>query len=178
MQQQQWLRLQQHARLVASTIACVLHRRGMMTWCVVVQLWRLQRERDPAHRAARCFHDRCGRRQARARAAAVAPESGGCTCAGRKLPGFPILATGGVDSAHTGLQFLLAGASGVQVCSAVQNRDSTVIKDYVSGLRTLLYLKSRGDLAGWIGQHPGVKPTHQVFVCVCVCVCVRACVCV
>lgn len=51
-----------------------------------------------------------------------------------------------------------------QVCSAVQNRDSTVIKDYVSGLKTLLYLKSRGDLADWIGQYPGKVPTHQVCV--------------
>ena len=32
------------------------------------------------------------------------------------LPGFPILATGGIDSAHSALQFLHAGASVVQVC--------------------------------------------------------------
>lgn len=34
---------------------------------------------------------------------------------GRELPGFPILATGGIDSAETGLQFLHAGASVLQV---------------------------------------------------------------
>ena len=33
----------------------------------------------------------------------------------RALPGFPILATGGIDSAETGLQFLHAGASVLQV---------------------------------------------------------------
>ncbi len=70
----------------------------------------------------------------------------------RALPGFPILATGGCDSAHTALQFLMAGASAVQVCSAVQNQDSTVIADYLSGLQALLYLKSRSDLANWNGQ--------------------------
>ena len=32
------------------------------------------------------------------------------------LPGFPILATGGIDSAASALQFLHAGASVVQVC--------------------------------------------------------------
>ena len=31
------------------------------------------------------------------------------------LPGFPILATGGIDSAEAGLQFLHAGASVLQV---------------------------------------------------------------
>ena len=36
---------------------------------------------------------------------------------GRALPGFPILATGGIDSAEAGLQFLNAGASVLQVHS-------------------------------------------------------------
>ncbi|TNN60412.1 Dihydropyrimidine dehydrogenase [NADP(+)] [Liparis tanakae] len=48
----------------------------------------------------------------------------------RAIPGFPILATGGIDSAESGLQFLHAGASVLQVCSAVQNQDFTVIDDY------------------------------------------------
>lgn len=33
----------------------------------------------------------------------------------RAIPGFPVLATGGIDSAETGLQFLHAGASALQV---------------------------------------------------------------
>lgn len=37
------------------------------------------------------------------------------TAIGRALPGFPILATGGIDSADAGLQFLLGGASALQV---------------------------------------------------------------
>lgn len=60
----------------------------------------------------------------------------------RHLPGFPILATGGIDSAEAGLQFLYGGASVLQVCSAVQNQDFTVIEDYISGLKALLYLQS------------------------------------
>ncbi|CAF3272577.1 unnamed protein product [Rotaria socialis] len=77
----------------------------------------------------------------------------------RALPGFPILATGGIDSADSGMQFLYAGASALQVCSAVQNQDFTLIDDYVTGLQALLYLKSLG-LEGWDGQSPPT-PKHQ-----------------
>lgn len=37
----------------------------------------------------------------------------------RAIPGFPILATGGIDSADTGLQFLHAGASVLQVITTI-----------------------------------------------------------
>lgn len=73
---------------------------------------------------------------------------------GRALPGFPILATGGIDSAEAGLQFLHAGASVLQICSSVQNQDFTVIEDYCLGLKALLYLKSVEELRDWDGQSP------------------------
>ena len=44
------------------------------------------------------------------------------------LPDFPILATGGIDSAETAMQFLQAGAQVAQIGSAVQNQDFTVIQ--------------------------------------------------
>ncbi|RXN27927.1 dihydropyrimidine dehydrogenase [NADP(+)] [Labeo rohita] len=72
----------------------------------------------------------------------------------KALPGFPILATGGIDSAESGLQFLHAGATVLQVCSAVQNQDFTVIDDYCTGLKALLYLKSIEELQNWDGQSP------------------------
>ena len=78
----------------------------------------------------------------------------------RALPGYPILATGGCDSAESALQFIMAGASAVQICSAVQNQDFTVIADYNSGLKPMLYMKSRPDLADWDGQSPRT-PKHQ-----------------
>lgn len=77
-----------------------------------------------------------------------------------RLSGFPILATGGIDSADAGLQFLYAGASALQVCSAVQNQDFTVIDDYITGLKTLLYLKSTDAFKDWDGQAPPT-PKHQ-----------------
>ena len=47
-----------------------------------------------------------------------------------------------------------------QVCSAVQNQDFTLIDDYVTGLKTLLYLRSL-ELHGWDGQSPPT-PKHQL----------------
>lgn len=70
----------------------------------------------------------------------------------KNFPGFPILATGGIDSADAALQFLHAGASTVQICSSIQNQDFTVVQDYITGLQALLYLQSREDLAQWDGQ--------------------------
>ncbi|MGH0150954.1 UNVERIFIED_CONTAM: hypothetical protein FKN15_043760 [Acipenser sinensis] len=78
----------------------------------------------------------------------------------RALPGFPILATGGIDSAESGLQFLHAGASVLQVCSAIQNQDFTLIQDYCTGLKALLYLQSLEQLQDWDGQSPPT-PRHQ-----------------
>lgn len=48
-----------------------------------------------------------------------------------------------------------------QVCSSVQNQDSTVIVDYASGLQALLYLRGREDAADWKGQYHRVTPPHQ-----------------
>jgi len=79
----------------------------------------------------------------------------------KALPGYPILATGGIDSAEAGLQFLSAGASVLQVCSAVQNQDFTLIEDYVTGLKALLYLKSIESLKDWDGQSPPTSK-HQL----------------
>eukprot|EP00761_Pharyngomonas_kirbyi_P003127 gb/GECH01003131.1/.p1 GENE.gb/GECH01003131.1/~~gb/GECH01003131.1/.p1 ORF type:complete len:1040 (+),score=276.95 gb/GECH01003131.1/:1-3120(+) len=72
----------------------------------------------------------------------------------RALPDFPILATGGADSADTSLQFFLVGASTVQICSAIQNQDFTVVQDYITGLKCLLYLQACEGLEGWVGQSP------------------------
>ena len=76
------------------------------------------------------------------------------------LPGFAIMAAGGVESADTALQFLHCGASVVQVCSAIHNQDFTLVEDYVTGLKTLLYLQGVTELAAWDGQSPPT-PKHQ-----------------
>ncbi|XP_066997370.2 dihydropyrimidine dehydrogenase [NADP(+)] [Anabrus simplex] len=72
----------------------------------------------------------------------------------KELPGFTILGIGGIDSAEVGLQFLQCGASLLQVGSAIQNQDFTLIDDYVTGLKTLLYLKGIEQLKSWDGQSP------------------------
>ncbi len=79
---------------------------------------------------------------------------------GNALPGFAVMAAGGVESAETALQFLHCGASVVQVCSAIHNQDFTLVEDYITGLKTLLYLQSLGELSEWEGQSPPT-PKHQ-----------------
>ena len=68
--------------------------------------------------------------------------------------------TGGIDSAESGLQFLYGGASVLQVCSAVQNQDFTVVDDYITGLKALLYLQSFDTFKDWDGQ-AAPTPKHQ-----------------
>lgn len=78
-----------------------------------------------------------------------------------------ILGIGGIDSADVAMQFLQCGASAVQICSAVQNQDFTLIEDYCTGLRALLYLD--GKLPGWDGQSPPTfkhqkgKPVQSLY---------------
>lgn len=72
----------------------------------------------------------------------------------RALPGYPIMGAGGIESADTAIQFLHCGAGVVQVCSAIQNQDFTVVQDYITGLKAYLYLQTRSDLQDWDGQSP------------------------
>jgi len=70
------------------------------------------------------------------------------------MPGTPVMATGGIDSGHTALQFIHVGSPALQICSAVQNQDFTVVYDYISALQFALYALSRPDLDDWDGQTP------------------------
>jgi len=79
----------------------------------------------------------------------------------KALPGFPILATGGIDSADVTMQFLYAGASVMQVSSAIQNQDFTVVDDYITGLKALLYLSTLEGLEEWDGQSPPTSRTQK-----------------
>ncbi|XP_017094650.2 dihydropyrimidine dehydrogenase [NADP(+)] [Drosophila bipectinata] len=81
----------------------------------------------------------------------------------RRVPGFPILGIGGIDSGEVALQFIQAGATVLQICSSVQNQDFTVIEDYCTSLRALLFLKANPpptNGAFWDGQSPPT-PVHQ-----------------
>lgn len=40
------------------------------------------------------------------------------------------------------------------MCSAIQNQDFTVIEDYCTGLKALLYLPTIEELQNWDGQSP------------------------
>mmetsp|Transcript_6753 Transcript_6753/g.16549 ORF Transcript_6753/g.16549 Transcript_6753/m.16549 type:complete len:1118 (+) Transcript_6753:44-3397(+) len=85
-------------------------------------------------------------------------------------PGLPIMATGGVSSAASTIQFLHIGASVVQICSALQNQDYTIINDYMSGLKAHLYLNGRGDYDtkeyqnSWHATRPWYKSKEERLV--------------
>jgi dihydropyrimidine dehydrogenase (NADP+) len=70
------------------------------------------------------------------------------------IPGINIMATGGIESADTAVQFLHCGAGVMQICSAIQNQDFTVVEDYITGLKAYLYLQARSDLKNWDAQSP------------------------
>jgi len=55
------------------------------------------------------------------------------------------------------LCFFHAGAGVVQICSAIQNQDFTVVHDYITGLKAYLYLQAREDLKNWDGQSPPLE---------------------
>ncbi|EDW77983.2 uncharacterized protein Dwil_GK24771 [Drosophila willistoni] len=81
----------------------------------------------------------------------------------KKLQNIAILGTGGVESGETALQFIHAGASLVQISSAIQNQNFAIIEDYCSSLRALLYLKANpppNDGHLWDGQSLP-QPLHQ-----------------
>jgi len=72
----------------------------------------------------------------------------------KDMPGYPIMATGGIDNADSGLQFIHCGASVLQVSSAIQNQDFTIVQDWISGLKALLYLNNHPSFKEWRGQSP------------------------
>lgn len=82
---------------------------------------------------------------------------------GNALPNFPIMGTGGIDSADSALQYLQCGASVLQICSAIQNQDFSVIQDYITGLKALLYLESNppSESFHWDGQSPPVQKLQK-----------------
>ena len=65
-----------------------------------------------------------------------------------KLPGFPILAAGGVDSAESALQFLHCGASVVEVCGdmSAQSLISLSLSLVVSLCRCVVLYTIRSSL--------------------------------
>ena len=79
--------------------------------------------------------------------------------------GIEMMATGGITSAEHALWYnLYGGCSVFQVCSAVQDQDFSIISDYITGLKALIYLHNRHDLIkkGWMGQSPPVLKMQKV----------------
>eukprot|EP00922_Rhytidocystis_sp_ex-Travisia-forbesii_P046264 GHVS01068980.1.p1 GENE.GHVS01068980.1~~GHVS01068980.1.p1 ORF type:complete len:1051 (+),score=138.18 GHVS01068980.1:2-3154(+) len=76
-------------------------------------------------------------------------------------PELPIMGTGGISSAESALAYIRMGAAVLQICSAIQNQDFTVVQDYITGLKALIYMMGRKDLSNWNGQAPPVDYSNN-----------------
>ncbi|CEM00688.1 unnamed protein product [Vitrella brassicaformis CCMP3155] len=86
-----------------------------------------------------------------------------CATITKFCPGLAIMATGGISSAHSALNYMMMGASVCQVGSAIQNQDFTIIDDYVTGLKAHLYMMGRKDLSEWNLQTPPVSRDGSAY---------------
>jgi len=73
-------------------------------------------------------------------------------------PDFAIMGTGGVSSADSTMQLTRLGASVMQICSAIQNQDFSIVNDYILGLKAMLYRMGRGDFASKSVQYQNSWP--------------------
>lgn len=76
-------------------------------------------------------------------------------------PDFCIMGTGGVSSADSTMQLLRLGASVMQICSAIQNQDYSIVNDYSLGLKAMLYRMGRGDFASGKSNFQNSWPAGQ-----------------
>jgi dihydropyrimidine dehydrogenase (NAD+) subunit PreA len=80
-------------------------------------------------------------------------------CARDPEVGIPISGIGGVETWTDAVEFLLLGASNVQVCTAVMHHGFAIVKEMVSGLSDYLDSKGMAEVSELIGKSQN-KITH------------------
>ena len=75
-----------------------------------------------------------------------------CECARDPEVGIPISGIGGVRTWQDALEFLLLGATNVQVCTAVMHHGFAIVEDMIDGLSNYMDARGVADLSGLIGQ--------------------------
>lgn len=70
----------------------------------------------------------------------------------RDLRGFPISGIGGVSTWQDAVEFMLLGASNVQVCTAVMNHGFRIVEDMIDGLQNWMEEKGFNTLDDFIGK--------------------------
>lgn len=73
------------------------------------------------------------------------------------FPSLSIFGIGGIWNSYHALQHLYAGASVVEMCSAIQRYSFEIAHELISGLQFYLYPWSRPDLTALLSQHIGTK---------------------
>ena len=69
----------------------------------------------------------------------------------REAVGLPIVGVGGIESSRDVLEYMMAGASAVQVGSAVGRRGLTVFREICDGLSSYMTAHDMSDLSGIVG---------------------------
>jgi dihydropyrimidine dehydrogenase (NAD+) subunit PreA len=73
-------------------------------------------------------------------------------CARDPLVGIPISGIGGVSTWRDAVEFLLMGASGVQVCTAVMHHGFRIVEDMIDGLNNYLDQKGIASVMDIVGK--------------------------
>eukprot|EP00792_Barthelona_sp_PAP020_P007747 TRINITY_DN3160_c2_g1_i14.p1 TRINITY_DN3160_c2_g1~~TRINITY_DN3160_c2_g1_i14.p1 ORF type:complete len:957 (-),score=317.14 TRINITY_DN3160_c2_g1_i14:853-3690(-) len=61
----------------------------------------------------------------------------------KKYPDIPLLATGGCDGGLSAMQYIHAGAHGIQVASAIMNQDYSIVRDMKLGIQHSIYERNQ-----------------------------------
>lgn len=80
-----------------------------------------------------------------------------------QLKGVPISGIGGIETWEDAVQFLLVGASNLQVCTAIMQYGYRIVEDMISGLSYWMEEKGIGNLQEIIGAAlPNLVPAEQI----------------
>lgn len=82
----------------------------------------------------------------------------------RACPGVPLSGMGGVETAEDAIQFLLVGASTVQVCTGAMLRGYELIEELCAGLAAFLERHEFGSVAEVVGKSLPFFTTHADLV--------------
>ncbi len=83
---------------------------------------------------------------------------------GRACPGTPVSGMGGIETAEDAAQFILLGASTVQICTGAMLHGYEIIKDLCQGLEAFLESHNFASTADAVGQSLPYFSTHADLV--------------
>ena len=84
-------------------------------------------------------------------------------CAQHPLINLPISGIGGIENWRDAVEFLLLGASSVQVCTAVMHYGFGIIREMTAGLDQYMYSHNFASVGQFVGKAlPNIKPWEEL----------------